>query len=57
MTFDGKAFGAEIVSVVKDYVQRQTEPLEARIRVLEAQARGEKSKPVVRVAAPSREHR
>ncbi len=31
MTFDGKAFGAEIVSVVKGYLEKELAPLSARI--------------------------
>jgi hypothetical protein len=36
MSFDGKAFGAEIVSAVKDYIRRRVEPLEERIAALES---------------------
>ncbi|ANK84170.1 MULTISPECIES: hypothetical protein [unclassified Rhizobium] len=58
--FDGKAFGAEIVGVVKDYLERNLSPviarldaLEARMVLLEAQAGTTKNKPVVRVKARS----
>jgi len=34
--FDGKAFGAEIVGVVKDYVGRTLEPLIRRLEALES---------------------
>lgn len=58
--FDGKAFGEEIVSVVRDYMERTMSPmaarieqLEARILLLEAQAGSAKAKPTVRVAARS----
>lgn len=60
-TFDGKAFGQEIVGIVKDYLERNLSPvaarldaLDARILLLEAQAGSAKAKPVVRVAAGSR---
>ena len=36
MSFDGKAFGREIVSMVKDYVAAETRPLVERIKQLEA---------------------
>lgn len=36
MAFNGKEFGAQIVEIVRDYVRRQVEPLEARIEVLES---------------------
>lgn len=36
MTFDGKAFGEEIVGFVRDYLEREVEPLRARIAELEA---------------------
>lgn len=36
--FNGEAFGREMVSVVKDYVDRATAPLHARISTLEAVA-------------------
>ena len=66
-TFDGKAFGREIVAVVKDYVGRRTAPLEQRLNRLEARldrleepgsAKAAKTagKPVVRVMAPTRTH-
>lgn len=35
MTFDGKAFGKEVVDVVKTYVARHVEPLEELIAELE----------------------
>lgn len=55
MAFNGKEFGAEIVSIVKHYLRQQMTPLEARIAALEeAQARSDKSRPTVRVAALSR---
>lgn len=57
-TFDGEAFGKEIVSVVKDYLERDPfalgcphRALEARMVLLEAQAGTTKSRPVARVAA------
>ncbi|WP_392711295.1 hypothetical protein [Rhizobium ruizarguesonis] len=60
-SFDGKAFGVEIVSVVKDYLERTLSPLaarieqlEARIVLLEAQAGTAKAKPTIRITAPSR---
>lgn len=34
--FDGAAFGAEIVEVVKSYVEREIKPLKARVAELEA---------------------
>ncbi len=37
MTFDGKAFGAEIVAIVKGYMGREIEPLLKRIDDLEKQ--------------------
>jgi len=58
--FDGEAFGKEVVSVVKDYLERTLSPLAARIEqlearmvLLEAQAGTAKRRPVVRVAARS----
>lgn len=51
-TFNGQEFGREVVSVVKDYIKRQVEPLEARIRALEDQAGTTKTKAVLRVKAP-----
>lgn len=33
--FDGKAFGREVMEIIKDYVAKVTAPLEARIRELE----------------------
>ncbi len=54
MAFDGKAFGAEVVSLVKDYLGRQLSPLEERIEALEAQAGIVKAKPTVRVKAAVR---
>lgn len=60
-TFNGEKFGQEIVSVVKDYLERNLSPvaarveqLEARILLLETQAGTVKDKPLVRVAAGSR---
>ena len=60
MALDGEKFGREIVQIVKDYVRRQAEPLEARIAalesrlvLLEAQATT-KAKSVHRIAAPTR---
>ncbi|TLX03695.1 hypothetical protein [Rhizobium sp. MHM7A] len=57
MGFDGKAFGAEIVQIVKDHLERNLSPvaarieqLEGRIALLEAQT-GTKSRPIVRIAA------
>lgn len=35
MTFDGKAFGAEIVGVVKGYLAKELKPIAARIEALE----------------------
>ncbi|MGN7878567.1 hypothetical protein [Ensifer sp. 22460] len=60
--FDGRAFGAEVVEIVKSYLERNLSPvaaridaLEARLRLLEAQVPAkEKAKPVVRLAAPTR---
>ncbi|NKK85541.1 hypothetical protein GFL80_14985 [Rhizobium leguminosarum bv. viciae] len=56
-SFDGEAFGKEVVAVVKDYLERNLSPLaarieqlEARLQLLEGQA---KSRPVIRVAARS----
>jgi hypothetical protein len=58
MSFNGKEFGQEIVSVVKHFLRQQVAPLEARIEALEeAQARGDKSRPTVRVPAPTRQAR
>ncbi|MBB2685855.1 UNVERIFIED_ORG: hypothetical protein GGD47_003458 [Rhizobium etli] len=58
--FDGKAFGEEIVRVVKDYMERTMSPmaarieqLEARVVLLEAQTGSAQAKPTVRVAARS----
>ncbi|EJC77681.1 hypothetical protein Rleg10DRAFT_6393 [Rhizobium leguminosarum bv. trifolii WSM2012] len=51
--FDGRAFGAEIVSVVKDYLRREVEPLQARVAALEAVVGEAKTKPVIRIAAGS----
>jgi hypothetical protein len=48
MSFDGKAFGAEMTAIVKGYVDRATAPLEKRIAELEARPlpeRGEKGDP------------
>jgi hypothetical protein len=48
MSFDGKAFGAEMTAIVKGYVDRATAPLEKRIAELEARPlpeRGEKGEP------------
>lgn len=47
MTFDGKAFGAEVARMVKSYVSAAIEPITARIKALEARApeRGEKGDP------------
>lgn len=59
-SFDGEAFGKEVVAVVKDYLERNLSPmaarieqLEARVVLLEAQAGTTKAKPIVRVAARS----
>ncbi|MGO7570307.1 hypothetical protein ACC738_22535 [Rhizobium ruizarguesonis] len=59
-SFDGKAFGEEIVRVVKDYMERTMSPmaarieqLEARILLLEAQVGTTKAKPTIRIAARS----
>ncbi|WET75510.1 hypothetical protein [Rhizobium croatiense] len=59
-SFDGEAFGKEVVSVVRDYLERNLSPVvarldavESRILLLEAQAGTTKSRPVVRVAARS----
>ncbi len=57
MAFDGKAFGKEVVEIVKDYLRRQIEPLEARIAALETEAGVKASKTVVRIAAPTRQAR
>ncbi|WP_016732872.1 hypothetical protein [Rhizobium phaseoli] len=54
MAFDGKAFGKEIVEIVKTYVRGQLEPLQARIAALEAEKDGKASKPVIRIAARQR---
>ncbi|WP_086996957.1 hypothetical protein [Rhizobium sullae] len=54
MAFDGEKFGREVVGIVKDYLRRQLEPMEARLAILEAQAGIEKSKPVVRIRAVGR---
>ncbi|MGR9135660.1 hypothetical protein [Rhizobium leguminosarum] len=60
MSFDGKQFGAEIVQIVKDHLERTLSPLgarldalEARLLLLEAQVGATKSRPVVRIAARS----
>lgn len=60
MGFDGKAFGEEIVRVVKDHLERNLSPLgarldalEARLLLLEAQAGTTKGKPTIRIAARS----
>jgi hypothetical protein len=37
MTFDGKAFGAEIVGVVKGYLEKELAPLLTRLQALEKQ--------------------
>jgi hypothetical protein len=42
MSFDGKAFGAEMTAIVKGYVDRATAPLEKRIAELEARPLPEK---------------
>lgn len=59
-SFDGEAFGKEVVAVVKDYLERTLSPLAARIEQLEArmvlveaQTGSAKAKPTVRVAARS----
>ncbi|WP_434711989.1 hypothetical protein NMA58_00745 [Rhizobium sp. YTUHZ045] len=59
-TFDGEAFGKEVVAIVTDYLERTLSPmaarieqLESRITLLEAQAGTTKSRPVVRIAARS----
>jgi hypothetical protein len=54
-TFDGAAFGREIVDVVKSYLERQLSPLEQRLAILEAKAGIEKAKPTIRVKAAGRE--
>ncbi|MGO6704709.1 hypothetical protein [Rhizobium ruizarguesonis] len=60
MSFDGKQFGAEIVQIVKDHLERNLSPmtarieqLESRILLLEAQAGTTKVKPTIRIAAGS----
>ncbi|MEH2678673.1 hypothetical protein GFM11_10240 [Rhizobium leguminosarum bv. viciae] len=60
MTFDGEKFGREVVSIVRDYLERNMSPvvarldaLDARVRLLEAQAGTTKAKPIVRIAARS----
>ncbi|TCA38495.1 hypothetical protein E0H72_26415 [Rhizobium leguminosarum bv. viciae] len=60
-SFDGKAFGAEVVGIVKDYLERNITPvaarldaLDARLLLLEAQAGTTKAKPTIRIAAGSR---
>ncbi|WP_049734124.1 hypothetical protein [Rhizobium ecuadorense] len=60
MSFDGKQFGAEIVQIVKDHLERNLSPIaarldavEARLLLLEGQVGATKSRPVVRVAARS----
>ncbi len=59
-SFDGEAFGKEVVAIVTDYLERTLAPmaarieqLEARILLLEAQTGTTKSRPVIRVAARS----
>ncbi|MGO7174336.1 hypothetical protein ACCT06_10675 [Rhizobium ruizarguesonis] len=59
-SFDGEAFGKEVVAVVRDYVERNLSPLAARVEqlesrlvLLEAQAGTTKAKPIVRIAARS----
>jgi hypothetical protein len=54
LTFDGTAFGKEIVEIVKNYVRGQLEPLQARIAALEAEKGVEAGKPVIRIAARQR---
>ncbi|MCG5477470.1 MAG: hypothetical protein KK478_00125 [Ensifer alkalisoli] len=61
-SFDGRAFGQEVVSIVKNYLERNLSPvvarldaLEARLRLLEAQVPAKESKPVVRLAARSKQ--
>ncbi|WP_106795304.1 hypothetical protein [Rhizobium sp. H4] len=60
MSFDGKQFGAEIVQIVKDHLERNLSPiaarldaLEARLVLLEAQTGTTKAKPTIRIAAGS----
>ena len=36
MSFDGKAFGAEVVSVIKSYLERNLSPVLTRVSELEA---------------------
>ncbi|MGR9189929.1 hypothetical protein [Rhizobium leguminosarum] len=59
-SFDGEAFGKEVVAIVTAYLERNLSPLaarieqlEARLVLVEAQAGTTKSRPVVRVAARS----
>ncbi|TBZ90226.1 hypothetical protein E0H53_10700 [Rhizobium leguminosarum bv. viciae] len=59
-SFDGEAFGKEVVAVVRDYLERNLSPLAARVEqlesrviLLEAQAGTTKAKPIVRIAARS----
>ncbi len=55
MAFDGEKFGKEIVSIVRDFVHRQVQPLEERIAALEAEAGIAKAaKATVRVRATGR---
>ena len=44
---DGEAFGREVVIAVKEYMDREMQPLMDRIKVLEARQpeRGEKGEP------------
>jgi len=58
-SFDGEAFGKEVVAIVTDYLERTLSPmaarieqLESRITLLEAQT-GTTAKPIVRIAARS----
>ncbi|WP_198521675.1 hypothetical protein [Rhizobium sullae] len=52
MAFDGKAFGREVVEIVKTYLREQLQPLEERVKQLEAEAGIAKAaKPVVRIRA------
>ncbi|RAI00141.1 hypothetical protein DLJ53_20745 [Acuticoccus sediminis] len=44
MKFDGEAFGAEIVSAVKGYVDRETARLAGKIAVLEARVAASEAK-------------
>ncbi|MFT2210695.1 hypothetical protein ACLJYM_02280 [Rhizobium giardinii] len=56
MAFDGRAFGKEIVEIVRDYLERQLSPLEERISALEEAQAGvtKASKPTVRVKVAGR---